>query len=219
MLFDNARKKNNVNEHERQFMCSSTLLAKRRSTRWLMNTERISDYSLHSIHGGEIVYFLIQPTNISVLSSENLAARIYALMNVLKGLAEVEMLCLDSRESFENIKRYLRERIIKEDIPEIRSLLEQESRHLDRIQVQMATTREFLIIVRLKDQKKQEVFPYLSRIEKMLGEQGFKVRRADKEDIKRLLAVYFAQNVTTEHFEDFDGERWITVMQQDNNIE
>jgi len=157
--------------------------------------------------------FLIQPTNISVLSSESLSARIYALMNVLKG--EVEMLCLDSRESFENIKRYLRQRIVKEDIPEVRSLLEQEGRHLDRIQVQMATTREFLIIVRLKDQKKQEVFPYLSRIEKMLGEQGFKVRRADKEDIKRILAVYFAQNVTTEHFEDFDGERWITVMEQE----
>jgi len=182
-----------------------------------MNAEQISDYSLHSIHGNEIVYFLVQPTNISVLSAESLSARIYALMNVLKGLAEVEMLCLDSRESFENIKRYLRERIINEGIPEIRSLLEQEGRHLDRIQVQMATTREFLIIVRLKNQKKQEVFPYLSRIEKMLGEQGFKVRRADKEDIKRILAVYFAQNVTTEHFEDFDGERWITVMEQEEN--
>ena len=30
-----------------------------------------------------------------------------------------------------------------------------------------------------------------------------------KEDIKRLLAVYYEQNVTTEKFEDFDGERWI----------
>ena len=194
----------------------TNLQKKKKSTRWLMNADHISDYSLHSIHGNEIVYFLIQPTNISVLSSESLSARIYALMNVLKGLAEVEMLCLDSRESFENIKRYLRQRIVKEDIPEVRSLLEQEGRHLDRIQVQMATTREFLI-VRLKDQKKQEVFPYLSRIEKMLGEQGFKVRRADKEDIKRILAVYFAQNVTTEHFEDFDGERWITVMEQEEN--
>ena len=195
----------------------TNLQKKKKSTRWLMNVERISDYSLHSIRGDEIVYFLVQPTNISVLSAESLSARIYALMNVLKGFAEAEMLCLDSRESFENNKRFLRERAAKEDVPEIRSLLEQETRHLDRIQVQMATTREFLIIVRLKDQKKQEVFPYLSRIEKMLGEQGFKVRRADKEDIKRVLAVYFAQNVTTEHFEDFDGERWITVMEQEEN--
>jgi hypothetical protein len=105
---------------------------------------------------------------------------------------------------------------MKEDVPEVRSLLEQENRHLDRIQVQMATTREFLIIVRLRDQKQREVFPYLGRIEKLLSEQGFKIRRADGEDIKRLLAIYFAQNVTTEHFEDFDGERWITVMEQED---
>jgi hypothetical protein len=200
---------------------------KKKSTRWLMNVERITDYSLHSINGtqslrgDEIVYFLVQPTNISVLSSESLTARIYALMNVLKGFTEVEMLCLDSRESFENNKRFLRERAAQEDVPEIRSLIEQEARHLDRIQVQMATTREFLIIVRLRDMKKHEVFPYLGRIEKLLTEQSFKVRRADGEDIKRLLAIYFAQNVTTEHFEDFDGERWITVMEQaekdDNN--
>ena len=195
----------------------TNLQKKKKSTRWLMNVERISDYSLHSIRGDEIVYFLVQPTNISVLSAESLSARIYALMNVLKGFAEAEMLCLDSRESFENNKRFLRERAAKEDIPEIRSLLEQENRHLDRIQVQMATTREFLIIVRLKDQKKREVFPYLGRIEKLLSEQGFKVRRADGEDIKRLLAIYFEQNVTTEHFEDFDGERWITVMEQAEN--
>jgi hypothetical protein len=37
------------------------------------------------------------------------------------------------------------------------------------------------------------------------------VRRADETDIKRLLAVYFEQNVTTERFEDFDGERWIVL--------
>ncbi len=180
-----------------------------------MNVDRIGDYSLHTVHGSEIVFFLVQPTNISVLSAESLSARIYSLMNILKGFAEVEMLCLDSRESFENNKRFLREREKREDVPEIRSLLEQESRHLDRIQVQMATTREFLIIVRLKDQKQREVFPYLGRIEKLLSEQGFKVRRADGEDIKRLLAIYFEQNVTTEHFEDFDGERWITVMEQE----
>lgn len=73
----------------------------------------------------------------------------------------------------------------------------------------MATAREFLILIRLKGEKESEVFPYLSRIEKSLKDQGFSVKRADKEDIKRILAVYYEQNVTTEKFEDFDGERWI----------
>ena len=144
-----------------------------------------------------------------MLSEASIGARIYALMTVLKGVAEIEMLCLNSRESFENNKQFLKMRMEQEDNPVIRKLLEKDQNHLDRIQVQMATAREFLILIRLKDEKESEVFPYLSRIEKSLKEQGFSVKRADKEDIKRLLAVYYEQNVTTEKFEDFDGERWI----------
>ena len=119
------------------------------------------------------------------------------------------MLCHNSRESFEDNKRFLRSRMDQEDNPVVRKLLEKDQMHLDRIQVQMATAREFLIIIRLKNEKESEVFPYLSRIEKSLKEQGFSVKRADREDIKRILAVYYEQNVTTEKFEDFDGERWI----------
>lgn len=52
---------------------------------------------------------------------------------------------------------------------------------------------------------------YFNRIEKMLVEQEFKVKRAEEEDIRRILAVYFEQNVTTEKFEEFDGERWIIL--------
>lgn len=114
-----------------------------------------------------------------------------------------------SRESFEDNKQFLRKRMEKEENPVVRKLLEKDQTHLDRIQVQMATAREFLIMIRLKDEKESEVRSYLSRIEKSLKEQGFSVRRADREDIKRILAVYYEQNVTTEKFEDFDGERWL----------
>jgi len=179
------------------------------STRQLINTKAITDYSLLTYGHGELVYFIIKPTNISVLSEASIAARIYALMTVLKGMAEIEMLCLNSRENFEDNKRFLRNRIEQEDNPTVRKLLEADLTFLDRIQVQMATAREFLIVIRLRDEKTNEVFPYLNRIEKTLREQGFSVKRAEKEDIKRILAVYFEQNVTTEKFEDFDGERWV----------
>jgi len=121
------------------------------------------------------------------------------------------MLCLNSRENFEDNKRFLRSRIEQEQNPVVRKLLEKDLSYLYRIQVQMATAREFLILIRLRNEKEKEVFPYLSRIEKSLKEQGFSVKRADKEDIKRILAVYFEQNVTTEKFEDFDGERWVIL--------
>ena len=181
----------------------------RASTRQLIGAKAVTDYSLVTYGQGELVYFIVKLSNISVLSEASIGARIYALMTVLKGVAEIEMLCLNSRESFENNKQFLKMRMEQEDNPVIRKLLEKDQNHLDRIQVQMATAREFLILIRLKDEKESEVFPYLSRIEKSLKEQGFSVKRADKEDIKRLLAVYYEQNVTTEKFEDFDGERWI----------
>jgi hypothetical protein len=181
---------------------------KKASTRQLMGIDDITGHSLVTPHG-ELVFFMIKPTNISVLSDSSIGARIYALMNVLKGIAEIEMLCLNSRENFEDNKRFLRDRMEQEQNPVVRKLLEKDLSFLDRIQVQMATAREFLILIRLRDEKEKEVFPYLSRIEKSLKDQGFSVKRADKEDIKRILAVYFEQNVTTEKFEDFDGERWV----------
>ena len=59
------------------------------STRQLINTKAITDYSLLTYDHGELVYFIIKPTNISVLSEASIAARIYALMTVLKGMAEI----------------------------------------------------------------------------------------------------------------------------------
>lgn len=159
----------------------------------------------------ELVYFLIQPSNISVLSEESLSARIYGLMTVLKGITEIEMMCLNSRENFEDNKRYLKKRMEEETNPVVRKLLEKDANYLDRMQVQMATAREFLLIIRLREKKENEIFSYLNRIEKMLAEQGFTSKRAEEEDIKRILAVYFEQNVTTEKFEEFDGERWIIL--------
>ena len=186
-----------------------TTAKQRLSARQLMNTRRITEYSLETYDGDELVYFVIRPTNLSVLSESSVGARVYALMNVLKGVAEIEMLCLNSRENFEENKGFLRRRAEEERNLVIRQLLERDQIFLDRIQVQMATAREFLILIRLRNQKGKDVFSYLDRIEKPLKEQGFDSRRADEEDIKRILAVYYEQNVTSEKFEDFDGERWI----------
>ena len=189
----------------------------KQSTRELIGIDDLTDYSIKTAYG-ELVYFIIHPTNISVLSESTVSARIYALMTVLKGIVEIEMLCLNSKENFDENKQYLKRRMDAEPNPVIRKLLQMDSTNLDRMQVQMATAREFLIIIRLnkgegKEQKDKtsDVFPYLSRIEKSLKDQGFTARRADNADIKRLLGVYYEQNVTTEKFEDFDGERWVIL--------
>lgn len=69
----------------------------------------------------------------------------------------------------------------------------------------------FLIIIRLKDEKESNIFPYLARIEKSLKDQEFAAKRADNSDIKRFLGVYYEQNVTIEKYEDYDGERWVVL--------
>lgn len=182
----------------------------KQSTRELIGIDEITDYSLKTPYG-ELVYFIIHPTNISVLSNASVSSRIYALMTVLKGIAEIEILCINSKENFDENKQYLKNRMEEESNPVIRKLLKQDSTNLDRMQVQMATAREFLIIIRLKNEKYSDVLPYLSRIEKSLKDQGFTARRAGNADIKRMLGVYYEQNVTTERYEDYDGERWIVL--------
>lgn len=181
---------------------------KRQATRQLIGVEGITEYSLKTA-SSEVVFFSVKPSNISVLSEENLAAKIYSLMTVLKGLTEIEILCVNSRESFESNKNNLRSISEKEENPAVRKLLEQDAVFLDHIQAQTATAREFLLIVRVRNLKEKEIFSYLNRIEKTLRENGFSARQYGTEDIKTLLGVYFEQNVTTEKFDNFDGERWI----------
>lgn len=184
--------------------------AREQSTRQLMGIDDFTDYGI-ATRMGNLVFFAIKPTNISVLPGSGVGARIYALLNVIKGQAEIEMLALNSKESFENNKDFYRQQANLEDLPAIRKLLEQDSAHLDRIQVLMASSREFYILVRLQGKKESDVFSYLSRIEKSIKDNGFTVRRATEQDLKRMLGVYFEQNVTTERFEDYDGERWIIM--------
>ena len=178
------------------------------STRQLLGIDGITEYSLKTA-SNEAVFFSIKPSNISVMSEASLSAKIYSLMSVLKGLTEIEILCVNSRESFEENKNHLKRLPQKEENPAVQKLLEQDMAHLDQIQALTATAREFLLIVRIRGLKDKEIFSYLNRIEKTLNENGFSARRYDSDDIKTLLAVYFEQNSVTEKFENYDGERWI----------
>ena len=46
----------------------------------------------------------------------------------------------------------------------------------------------------------------MRQTEQALRELGFQARLAEEQDVKRILAVYYQQDVTTERFDDFDGE-------------
>lgn len=179
------------------------------STREFIGIQAVMDDGILTRHDA-LVFFAIKPTNLSVCSPESVRARIYAMTVVLKGLPELEMLALNAKESYEDNKRYYRQRAREEPLPAVAGLLEQDAAHLDHLQVQMATAREFYILTRLKGEENDRN-ALLARILKSLEEQGFHARQLGREEIKRFLATYFEQNVTTERYEDYDGERWVIL--------
>ena len=180
-------------------------LRQRQSTRQLMGIDRLTDHGVKTSKG-EQVFFLIRPDNLSVLSPEVIRGRVRALMGLLGVADVVRLLALDSRESFSRNKAWYQQRLEEETNPAIRALLERDRAHLDEIQTTTASAREFVLAYTLERQSDESVETRISRMAKDIRDRGFHVRVAEDQDVKRLLAVYYQQDVTTEYFEDVDGE-------------
>ena len=118
------------------------------STRQLMGISQLTGHGLHTA-AGELAFFLVQPDNLSVLSEEGVRSRVVALTNLLRGLEEVRLMALDSRESFQNNKRHYQARLEQEELPAIRELLRCDCGHLDEIQSATASAREVALVFRL----------------------------------------------------------------------
>ena len=181
---------------------------KNTSTRHFLNIKTITERGVELFNGDEIIFYMIQPQNLSVMSRESILAKMFSLTNVLKGLEEVEMICMNNRDNFEENKIYLKKRIEEEDDEKVIELLKKDLEHLDSIQMESATARLFLLCVRIKPNDQIEVMQLIHRIEKLIKLQNITFKRANKEDIKEMLAVYFEQNITNKSFEDHDGMRW-----------
>ena len=123
---------------------------KTKPTRQLINAKTITNSTLKLFNEDELVFFIIQPQNLSVMSVENIGSKIFALTNVLKGLADLEMICLNSRGNFEENKLFLKKRIEEERNQVIINLLEKDLYHLDKIQTLTATARLFLLCIRIR---------------------------------------------------------------------
>ena len=183
---------------------------KGRSVQDLMGIRTFTKYGL-ATSKGELLFFLVAPTNISVLSSTNIEIKVRHLMMVLSALPDIEITCTDSSECFDDNKSYLQSRLIEEQNPKVRKLLKKDVEFLDSIQVEMATARQFLFIARCKSMKPEQVFQSANRVEKIISEQGFEVRRMKKADIKRFLTLYFDASLNGEQMPDGDGEQFYEV--------
>ena len=164
---------------------------------------------------GELLFYLVSPTNISVLSYVNIEIKIRHLMMVLSAIPDIESTCTDSSECFDDNKAYLQGRLEVEQNSRIRKLIQKDIDFLDNVQLEMATARQFLFTARLKSSKDKQVFDTANRIEKTIYEQGFEVRRMRKAEIKRFLAIYFEASMNGEQMPDGDGEQYYEVNEDD----
>lgn len=183
----------------------------KKSTREEIGAVNIESNGVETNKNDFLVYFLVQPDNIAVLSETAVRTKIIALSGVIKGYDCIEFSCINSRENFDSNKNFYKERLEKEHSQKVRELLEKDIAHLDRVQIQTASAREFLFILRFKNYnfESNDVQTGISRMEKLLKDEGFTSRLATKDDIKRLYAVYYVQNITQIYFDDYDGERFV----------
>ena len=182
------------------------------STQAMLGVKSFSRNGIQTNGYGEIVYFLVKPTNISVLSRVSVGQKVKQLMQLLTVQPDIEIICLDARENFDDNKLYLDARLEDETNALIRELLERDKVFLAEIQVQMSTAREFLFAVRMRNESDEQSFSTLNRIEKSINEQGFDCNRAEKDDVKRILSRYFGINTDETQLDDHDGdtamEKW-----------
>ncbi len=186
---------------------------KGRSVQGLLGIRRFSKYGLMT-NRGELLFFLVSPINISVLSAANIEIKIRHLMMVLSAIPDVEIICTDSCECFDENKHYIQTRLLEEDNPKVRALLKKDEEMLEHMQAEMATARQFLFIARCKGMKPEQVFQTMNRSGKIIAEQGFEVRRMKKNDIKRFLAIYFEANINGEHMPDVDGGQFFDLEEE-----
>lgn len=149
---------------------------KGRSVQELMGIKTFTKYGL-STNKGELLFYLVSPTNISVLSHTNIEIKIRHLMMVLSALPDIEIVCTDSSECFDDNKAYLTERLKTEENGRVKKLIKKDIDFLDNIQTEMATARQFFFVARLKSQKEKQVFETANRIESKIAGEGFEVHR------------------------------------------
>ena len=180
-------------------------LKQRQSTRQLMGIRKLLPHGV-AISGSSLVFFLIRPDNLSVLSAEGIRQRVTALSNLFRAEEQVEVLGLDSRESFQQNQVYYQTRLEEETTPKIRELLQKDISYLDEIQTTSASSREFVLVLRMEEQAALDEGG-LRQKEKSLCDHGISVRLAEEQDVKRLLVSYYLHDADPESLEDVDGER------------
>ena len=176
----------------------------RKSVQNLLGLQGFTNYGLKTT-GGELVYFAIQPINISVLSPANIENKIKKLHVVLNSHPRLEVICMDSAQRFDNNQLFIDQRILQENNPQVQLALKKDREFLSSIQLEMSTARQFVVILRFKNEKESQVFIDINIARKTFHDEGFEVHLMGKPEIKRMLALYFGASMKGDLIPDIEG--------------
>ena len=183
-------------------------MAKRKnSVQKLIGFERFTKYGMRT-DKCEYAFFIVEPTNISVMSQTSIDTKIFHLRMLLSIVPDLEVVAMDNCECFDSNKLYVRRRLNTERNESVRKLLQADFNFLDEIQLEMSSARQFLFCVRFRKEKEEQVFHRINEIAKQIRNQGFVARNMDKGDIKHMLALYFGSSITGENIEDIEGDSY-----------
>lgn len=186
---------------------------KKSTVQELLGIQWFTKYGLQTDHG-ELVFFQIAPTNISVLSYDNIEMKINHLQGLISMQPDLEILCTDSCECFDGNREYLRRRASEESNPKVKAILEQDREMLSQMQSEMANARQFYLIMRLKAMKPDMVFTAVNDARKRMAEKGFETHRLTKAEIKRFLAIYLEASMDGDKLPDVDGGQYVKEVER-----
>lgn len=105
---------------------------KGRSVQELIGVKTFTKYGL-ATNKGELLFYLVSPTNISVLSRTNVEIKIRHLMMILSSIPDIEITCTDSSECFDDNKAYLQKRLSEEYNPKVRKIIKKDIDFLNKL--------------------------------------------------------------------------------------
>lgn len=180
---------------------------KKNSIQELLGIDGFSKYGLLTDYG-ELVFFQIAPTNISVLSYDNIQRKISHLQGLISMHPDLEIVCTDSWECFDGNREYLRKRASEESNSQVRSILEKDREMLSQMQSEMSNARQFYLVMRFRNLKPEMVFTAINEARKRMAEKGFEAHRLTKPELKRFLAIYLEASMDGDKLPDVDGGQY-----------
>jgi hypothetical protein len=186
----------------------------KKSTRQFIGAASIEDGCLVTYSGEKLAFLIITPVNLSILSPEDVRSRIKKYTSLLDPLGTSDYICINSTQSYESNKHYLASLAEEELNDTLKELDEKDIDYLDDIRVKMATSRQFLVMLRFTAKDKMEyVAGTLTKALQLMKDNEFTARAAYRDDLKQYLAVYLEQCIFQDRFQDFDGENCTNILE------